>query len=107
MTEAQIRKALDAVHEQKARLNGLLDEAMRRKLLTCSHCERRTRVGDLVYIQTYYYVTPWGCTGGDYWAPGEGQYECPKCRRRNRSWNRPEIIKLQRYFKKIVKEHEH
>jgi hypothetical protein len=38
-----------------------------------------TQIRSLTYIQTHWYETPYGCTGGDLWREGEGQFDCPKC----------------------------
>lgn len=75
-----------------------LDAALARKRVQCSECERRTPVSKLVYIQTHYYIEPYSCTGGDYWRPGEGKFQCPKCGFLNRLYNRPEVVALRRYF---------
>jgi transcription initiation factor IIE alpha subunit len=61
----------------------------------------------LTYIQTHFYVSPWGCTGGDFWKQGEGQFDCPKCGYKNRLYDRKEFQELKHYFKDIIDEHEH
>lgn len=70
-----------------AKLNPLLEEIKIEKtkiMLVCFKCKRRNQVGKLTYLQTHWYTEPHGCTGGDYWSSGEGQYICPKCRHVNR-----------------------
>lgn len=42
-----------------------------------------------------------GCTGGDYWKQGEGQFECPKCGHVNRLYDRPDVVELKRYFASV------
>lgn len=104
-TEKELVRALEIKAIEAAAVKEELYEVRSRKLLKCSHCNRRTRVCDLVLIQRYWYEEPYGCTGGDRWHKGELQYECPKCGKRNRSYNRPEIEELRRYFKETVDEH--
>jgi len=64
-------------------------------------CGAKLHVSDLVYIQTHWYVPPSGCTDGDYWNTGEGQFVCPKCGCTNRLYERPEVEKLKAHFKKV------
>ena len=69
-------------------------------------CGTLLLVKELVYIQTYWYTQPYGCTGGDYWNLGEGQFVCPKCSILNRLYERPEVVKLKSFFKEIKKTHD-
>ena len=64
-------------------------------------CGRMTQVRKLIYIQTHWYVSPHGCTEGDYWKEGEGQFDCPKCGNRNQLYDRPEIEEMKWRFKRI------
>lgn len=64
-------------------------------------CNRWHQVNALTYIQTHYYIPPSGCTGGDYWNNGEGQWYCPKCNHRNRLHNMSEVQKIKKSFKNI------
>lgn len=64
-------------------------------------CGAKLKISDLVYIQTHWYTPPSGCTDGDYWNSGEGQFECPKCEKLNRLYERPEVEKLRQYFKEV------
>lgn len=68
-------------------------------------CGKKTEVRKLVYIQTHWYESPWGCTGGDDWHRGEGNFDCPKCGHRNRLYNRQELEELKYLFKSIVEEY--
>lgn len=47
-------------------------------------CGKLLAVHTIQYIQTHWYVSPYSCTGGDYWNEGEGDFICPKCSYRNR-----------------------
>lgn len=50
-------------------------------------------------IQTYFYVAPYGCTGGDYWLPGEIRIVCPVDNRENRILFHDYPRKLQNRFR--------
>lgn len=67
-------------------------------------CGKKTLVRELVYIQTHYYVEPHGCSGGDYWVPGEGNFDCPHCGHRNRLYDRKPIEALKRLFRGVTDE---
>lgn len=107
MTEAEEQALNDvqvALAEAEAHLEQLRsskDNLMRRTRVTC-RCGANYAIGDLVYIQTHWYVTPSGCCEGDYYRSGEGQWDCPTCGRNNRLYNKPEIEKLERHFKSIL-----
>lgn len=46
----------------------------------CTGC----KLADLIVIQTNWYESPHGCTGGDTWHEGEINVVCPKCSTRYR-----------------------
>lgn len=68
----------------------------------CWSCKTSSQIGNLVYIQTHWYVRPYGCNGGDYHKSGEGQWDCPKCGANNRLYSEPQIEKLKSYFSSIL-----
>jgi hypothetical protein len=76
-------------------------------------CGTRLQIKNLTYIQTHWYESPWGCTGGDTWHESEANFICPKCKARNRpckyyDWKLIEDDKfsLIKYkFKNLEKEH--
>ncbi len=111
MRLAQIEKELAKVELVRQGLRAEQAKALGRKTCTSAFrdigCGKKFQIHTLVYIQTHNYVSPYGCTGGDYWKQGEGQFECPECGARNRLYNRPEIMELSQYFKSIEKVHEH
>jgi len=61
-------------------------------------CGMWSPISEITYIQTQWYVEPHGCTGGDYWKDGEGQFVCPRCKYVNRLYNSPEAVALSKYF---------
>lgn len=97
----RLRNSLDKV-------NDLIDQEMAKVQLKCRHCKRSFPVGELTHIQTHDYIPPRGCTEGDYWIEGEGEWQCPKCkhRRTNRSYFDARIQELKPYFKARIEEHE-
>ena len=105
--QKKIRKLeaeLEDLHELERRQTAC-------KILSCEHCGRGTMIKNLIYIQTHWYVSPYGCTGGDCWREGEGQYVCPKCGHVNRSCSHNLNNKLKDFFEfkflfeKLVKTH--
>lgn len=71
------------------------------QVATGKGCGAWTPIRNLVYVQTHWYTHPHGCTGGDYWNEGEGQWKCPKCGHVNRLHESPEIEALKPYFKGV------
>jgi len=69
-------------------------------------CGKKFEIGTVTYIQTYWYESPYSCTAGDRWHPGEGNFLCPSCGFRNRFYNREEFEKLQPYFKETIKSYD-
>lgn len=109
-----------AIDAQIAELRAKRDAVQRSRLLTCYHCNQQTVISSLTYIQTHWYVRPHGCSGGDYWLPGEGRFKCPHCDKINRllrtGEKNPFIIRdgkhagvdqLKLYFAEVVDVHEH
>jgi len=54
------------------------------KTIRCMSCYGHHQVGSLDAIATHWYVSPSGCTEGDYWVEGEWHFVCPKTGVRNR-----------------------
>lgn len=70
--------------------------------VTNEGCGKSTKVKNLTYIQTHCYIEPRGCTEGDYWRSGEGNFICPKCGYLNRLYNRKNVEHLKEHFKDVV-----
>lgn len=51
------------------------------KFFTCrnSKCKKKFSTKRAVFIQKYWYIRPYSCTGGDYWALDERNIICPEC----------------------------
>ncbi len=108
----EIEKKLEKVELTRKELKAEQAKALGRRQITCTTnhgdggCGARFQIGSLTYIQAHYYVSPYGCAGGDYWNQKEGGFDCPKCGYRNRlyTYDRNEFQELKRYFKEIVDE---
>lgn len=105
VTESEALRRLEVAHKRADIASEQLHAARLRKKIRCVHCGKRTMVSKMTFIQTHWYVAPYGCTGGDYWSAGEGAYDCPKCGERNRLYDRPEVEKLKSYFAEIKEEY--
>jgi len=62
-------------------------------------CNKWFPINTLEYIQTHWYVSPSGCTDGDYWKRGEGQWKCPSCGKINRLYCTPEVTNMRASFR--------
>jgi len=118
----EYEKKLKQVEKAKAALSKAekaLEEVKKRAAIKCARCGVSHAIARQEYIQTYWYVRPYGCTEGDYWNDGEAQWECPDCKFLNRfddrkdkyttlpnSFYRPELVALRSFFKKIVEKHD-
>ena len=114
MKTKKIEKKLKELEEKKKVLIEKLNENKSKTMIVCEGhylwkdqkgCGKEFKIGDLTYIQTYCYEEPHGCTGGDYWFPSEGQFDCPECGIRNRLHNRKDYQDLKYNFKNIVAAH--
>jgi len=47
-------------------------------------CGSKHKIKDCIAIQTHWYTSPSGCSGGDYWNEGELQIVCPDTDSKNR-----------------------
>lgn len=109
-----VEKALLRIKLLEGELGGAreqLRKAQGRQYITCKGigrtkgCGARLQIRKLTYIQTYWYEPPYGCTGGDFWHPGEGQFDCPKCGLRNRLIDeRERYSEMMRSFENVVHE---
>lgn len=108
-----------AIDAQIAKLQAGRGAVQRTRLITCYHCKAQTPIASLTYIQTRWYEQPHGCTGGDRWHDGEGEFVCPSCNGTNRIPHEDEtnaitlarsphagLAKLNRYFGAVVKRHD-
>jgi hypothetical protein len=74
---SKIQQALDALESQKSKLLDALDQERSRKQFECKACGKMHAINKCDVIQTHWYTSPHGCTGGDYWSQGELHIICP------------------------------
>jgi hypothetical protein len=99
--------------EKKLRKNTLhVNQKRAKTVIECQSsaaygagCGLKFFIKEVTYIQTHWYEKPSGCSGGDMWHEGEGQFECPCCGHINRLYKRPEIVELKGLFKNLSKEY--
>lgn len=115
MTADALSRAIRKIERQIIKENRkltLLGEELRKVKgeteVTCSNnnfgrgCARTSKIKDLEYIQTHYYIKPHGCNSGDYYLPGEGRFICPHCGHINRLNDRNEISLIKSSFKSMI-----
>lgn len=99
--------------EKKLRKNTLhINNKKAKTVIACESsaaygrgCGLKFFIKEVTYIQTHWYEKPSGCSGGDMWHEGEGQFECPCCGHRNRLYQRESYVKLKSLFKSVINEH--
>lgn len=106
--DKKIAKAKEKVKELEAELDALNGELP----IECQSssngegCGAIHKIKDIVYIQSFWYTSPHGCSGGDYWNYGEGRFRCPSCGVKNRLYNRTWYDQFSNLFKSIEKEYD-
>lgn len=111
---ADALKAVEIAERRLAKARAALADQERLALIRCAKCSVDHPVATQEYIQTHWYVTPSGCTDGDYWRSGEANWVCPSCGFCNRFDNekdkyitipndfyRPELVSAKRWFRKV------
>jgi len=100
-------------HEELiARLRERRAKAVGEVKITCESnnhgkgCGQSFPIKDITYIATHWYTSPSGCTGGDYWNEGEGEFVCPSCGHQNRMYDREHYQAMKRQFKNVVDRHD-
>lgn len=103
---SNLKSSLDEVADQ-------IDDLKAKTVIQCEDnvaygkgCGQKFFIKNLQYIQTHWYETPSGCTGGDIWHEGEGQFVCPCCGHINRLYHRPGFQNLKHLFKSVIDRHE-
>lgn len=78
-----IQEYLKEIKTLERSLLKQLDVERGKKKFVCG-CGEDHVIKDCVAIQTHWYTSPHGCTGGDYWNEGEIQIICPVTDNKNR-----------------------
>ena len=107
-----IEEEIKHLKKKLKRANKDLDKLLSESIVQCSSqvatgkgCGKMLQIGELEFIQTHYYIAPHGCTGGDYWLPGEGQFKCPHCGHINRLYATEDLQRLKHRFKSVKDVH--
>lgn len=97
--DKEISKAEIRLHKLKSQKAAQLS----RKRVPCYECSKQLTIGKLVYYIEEFYISPTGCTGGDYYTSDDSEhfYVCPHCSVRSRLFDRPDLRKLKANFKTI------
>jgi hypothetical protein len=97
-----INAAIERTKQRMNHLESLRDGLLKKTLITCHNCGANHEIGSIPYIQTHWYVEPYGCTGGDYYKTGEGKWDCPGCGFTNRLYDKPHIRALWNLFSFVI-----
>jgi len=115
-TIKKYKKELIAIEKKEEETINKIHTARGNREIYCLCCVTKYKIKDLVYIQTYYYVPPRGCTEGDYHVPQGGYFICPSCNVRNMFINKSRVkyddletmknpvVRFDRYYKPLFKE---
>lgn len=80
----KLEETLEQIHEKEKRILGKIEKRNQNRNIKCMSCNKLHVIGSLDLIQTHWYTSPYGCTGGDHWNSGELQFICPTTNIRNR-----------------------
>lgn len=83
MTSKKVIADVDRARAALAKAETNLGDVRKRRKIGCS-CGKKHAIGTLELLITHWYVSPYGCTDGDYWNEGEWQFVCPSSGARNR-----------------------
>ncbi|PIN95251.1 hypothetical protein COU53_00425 [Candidatus Pacearchaeota archaeon CG10_big_fil_rev_8_21_14_0_10_30_48] len=81
---AILEEKLKRIRKEERETLSKIDRRNKKRAIKCQSCTTTHRIADIILIQTHFYVQPHGCTGGDYWLPGEIQFVCPQTNMVNR-----------------------
>jgi hypothetical protein len=109
---ARLKATWESLDQTIAEIEVKKELSVRRLLIGCGICGRKSLLHRWTFIQNEYYVPPTGCTGGDYYKqdkPDTCHLQCPKCHRRNYIYNHPQrplivfaltlsLFRIQKYF---------
>lgn len=80
-------KKIKQLEQQIAALTTQLNEEKRKQFIVCGGCSKRIKLKDLKVLEVYHYVSPYSCSGGDYWKFSEEYIsECPHCGSEGRAY---------------------
>lgn len=103
-TDIQVSEAKAILAEREKAEKKAISETLVQcttQVATGKGCGAWHPIKELTYIQTHWYNEPYGCTGGDNWYAGEGQWRCPSCGHLNRLYVTPEVEAMKAQFARI------
>ena len=108
---SELKAKQTRLNEELQKVQEEIDASLKQTYIVCENdsfgkgCSVAAKIGNKTYIQTWWYESPSGCTGGDTWHPDEGQWKCSHCGKMNRLYNKSDIEKLSHLFKNRVNYH--
>lgn len=100
-----LKSEYSKIQKELAFFDKLMDTELPKTIVNCKFCKVEHQIKDLVYIQTYYYISPYSCAGGDYWVPKNGEFKCIDCGYRNKFFRGKGVDYFKEYFSKSVDEY--
>lgn len=82
--KSKLVKAIAAKEKEYDLLWSQLEEARKRRIIRCENCGKVHIIGKTELKIKLYYVSPYGCTEGDYYNESEWGFFCMKCKTQNR-----------------------
>lgn len=82
-SEKEIFDRISEINKEVEELNIKLSKIRSNKSFRCG-CGKMHKIKDCSVIQAHEYVSPHGCSGGDYWREIEIQVICPETDNKNR-----------------------
>jgi len=114
MNIKQIDKEISRHTKEAVKLRIEKDLIFKRKLILCMHCQKRTKLSSLIFVQDHAYIEPYSCNGGDFWIKCDSQsyFICPKCdaERANRMCVHKQgkfLLKHKHLFRTIWERHDY
>lgn len=79
-----LEDSIQLLENKKDKILKKIEKRNQNRKIKCESCKEMHIIGSLNAIQTHWYTSPYGCTGGDHWNSGELQFICPTTNIRNR-----------------------
>lgn len=98
-----IKLKIEKQNKSVKNLQEKLIQSIKNSKLECFNCKSQHKIGEIDYVQPYYYNYEAYCEGFEP-DSNEGSFLCPQCESLNR-FNDKELINNRFYFKSIVKDY--
>lgn len=80
----KLESSIIKLEHEKQKILKKIEKRNQNRKIKCMSCNNMHVIRTLDLIQTHWYTSPYGCTGGDHWNSGELQFICPTTGIRNR-----------------------